>query len=178
MSADPVFLLTTRWSLASLLLGAGLHKSLHQERTRAAITAYFRVPHPLQQWTTWLVVTVEMTIGAALITPSTSRLASAGAAILFAAYFGIMALNMARGHRRVDCGCSFQRSEAPLSGAHLARNALLVTLAIAASVLHSGRTVGWIDGLQIAAAVACAALLYLSADALLAKPGHVVTQEM
>jgi len=177
MSLDPLFLLTLRYFLALLLLSAGLHKSANLGRVREAIGAYCTLLIGFEARVAWLVIGVELIIGGALFVPSAAQLAVLAAAGVFAVYFAVMALSWVRGHREVKCGCSFQHTETSLSGAHLVRNVLLVILAIVGSVAGSRREVSWVDGVQIAAAVACLSLLYLSADALLARPGNVTGRE-
>jgi uncharacterized membrane protein YphA (DoxX/SURF4 family) len=177
MNFDPLIVLTARYFLALLLLAAGLHKSADLDKVRGAIAAYRAVPSGLEKPAVWLVIGVEVAVGAALIVPSTSRSASLVAAGVFAVYFTVMSLNWLRGDRDVDCGCSFYHGDASLSGAHLVRNVLLVMLGVAGFQSDAGRAISWVDGVQIAAAVASLALIYLSADALLAHRGSTARRE-
>jgi Methylamine utilisation protein MauE len=177
MSLDPFLVLTARYFLALLLLAAGLHKRAHMGSVTAAIAAYRVVPVVFEKPVAWLLIGVELHVATALMVPSASRLASLAAAGVFAVYFAVMGLSLVRDGREVECGCSFHHSDASLSASHLVRNLLLMIVAVAGSRRDSGRAVGWVDGVQIAAAVVCLALLYLSADALLAHPGSTAARE-
>jgi uncharacterized membrane protein YphA (DoxX/SURF4 family) len=177
MNFDPLIVLTARYFLALLLLAAGLHKSADLDKVTDAIAAYRAIPRGFEKLAAWLVIGIEIAAGAALIIPSTSRSASVVAACVFAVYFALMSLNWLRGDRDVDCGCSFYHGEASLSGFHLVRKVLLVLLGVAGFQSDSGRAVSWVDGVQIAAAVASLAFIYLSADALLAHPGSTARRE-
>lgn len=172
-----MLLLTARYSLALLLLAAGLHKSVNAGSFREAIAAYCPVLIRYEMPVSLLVVGVEVTVGAALMIPNLSRLASLAAATVFGVYLTAMGLSWLRGDREVECGCSFHDSKAPLSGSHLVRNGLLALSAAVASGPGSGRAVSFVDGLQITTAVACLAIIYLSVDALLAHPENVAGRE-
>lgn len=174
MMLDPFVTLTAQFFLALLLFAAGVHKGADLSRLVAAISAYRMLPAHFERSVAWLVIATELTIGAALLVPSTREAAASAAAGVFAAYLVVVGLSLVRGHRNVDCGCSFHGRVAPLSGAHLVRNGVLVMLAVLASMPDSGRIVVWLDGVQITAAVLCLALIYLSLDSLLA---HKITVE-
>jgi hypothetical protein len=177
MILDPFLTLVAQCFLALLLLSTGLHKSTNPERVRAALSAYRVVPASCVRAVAYLVVGIELTVGAALMVPPLCKSASLAAAGAFAVYFGVMGLAIVRGYRNLDCGCSFHGRAAPLSGAHLVRNAVLVSFAVVASMPDSRRALGWLDRVQITAAVWCLALIYLSADSLLASKADVTGTE-
>lgn len=124
-----------------------------------------------------LLIGIEGGIGTALIVPGVREQAALAAACLLGLYFAAMALNIVRGRRQVGCGCSFHDRASALSGSHLVRNVVLVLLAVVASMPDSGRMVGWLDAVQVTAAVLCLALIYLSADSLLANSADVASSE-
>jgi uncharacterized membrane protein YphA (DoxX/SURF4 family) len=163
--------------VALLLLIAGVHKAADPGRVHAAIAAYRIVPASIEQPVMWLVIGIEITVGAALMIPVTRQSASLAAATVFAVYFAVMASSLVRGHRRVDCGCSLNRRETPLSGFHLIRNGLLVAIALVASGSDVGGAVSWLDAVQITAAVVSLALIYMSADLLMANQANVARRE-
>jgi hypothetical protein len=167
MILDPLLTRTVQLFLAILLIAAALHKSADPGRMRAAISAYRVVPVSSEDPVAWLVIGLEMAVGAALLVPILSKSASLAAAGVFAVYFALMSLSLVRGDREMNCGCSFSRQPARLSSSQLVRNSVLVMLAVVAWMPDSGRVVGWIDGLQIAAAASCLTLIYLSVDSLL-----------
>jgi uncharacterized membrane protein YphA (DoxX/SURF4 family) len=163
--------------LALLLLAAGLHKSTNLGRVRSALAGYRAVPFAFAKPIPWVVIAVEVTVGVTLMVPSTSHLASLAAAGVFAAYFAVMGLSWLLSHRVVDCGCSFHDKEVPLSGAHLIRNALLLIMAVVGFEPITERAVSWADSVQIGAAVAFLALLYLAEEDLLSHRRSVAIRE-
>lgn len=177
MMLDPSLTLTAQFFLALLLLVAGLHKHADLNRIMAAVSAYRVVPGYFTKPVAWLVIAIELTVGTALVIPRTRESASFAAAGVFVVYFVVMSLGLIRGHREIDCGCSLYGREVPLSGAHLIRNGVLVLVAIMASMSDLPRAVGWVDGVQITAAVFCLGMIYLSADSLLANGANVESLE-
>jgi hypothetical protein len=168
MTVDPAFVLTAQYFLALLFFVNGLHKAANLPELRATITAYRIVPSGIAHWIAGFVMTAELLLGVAL-TSGLSRLASLVAAGVLALYFAVMALSLARGLGEVDCGCGLHGRASPLSVTYLVRNGLLILLALLASMPASGRVVGSFDAFQIVAATLSLALLYISADSLLAN---------
>jgi len=101
--------------------------------------------------------------------PASRSLAALVAAALIALYAAAIGINLWRGRRDIDCGCAGPDQAQPLRPVLLARNAVLVALALLASVHPQARELGLFDGFVTLAASAVALLLYAAADGLLAN---------
>jgi hypothetical protein len=88
---------------------------------------------------------------------------------LLATYTLAIAANLARGRRDIDCGCFGPAARQPLSAALVARNAALLGVAVLALLPVQARALHPADALSIAGAVGFGALVFASANALLAN---------
>jgi hypothetical protein len=178
MILDPFITLTAQYCLALLMFAGGMHKSADVGRFAVAISAYRIVPACLERPVAMLLITIEVVLGASLVVPRAKEHAALVTACLLALYFVAIAVNILGGRRQLNCACSFHGRATPVSGFHLLRNAILILLAVVGSMPHSSRIVCWVDGVQITASVLCLALIYLSADSLLANSGDIASLEV
>ena len=161
---DPVAAWLARLALAGVFAAAALHKWRDLDAFAAAVAAHRLVP---EAWVGGLAPTFaacETAVAVLLIVPASAPHAAWAAAALLALYSGAIAINLARGRREIDCGCSSRPQ--PLSGGLLARNAALAAAAIPAALPDSERTLVWVDALTATAGLAVLALLWLAAQAL------------
>ncbi len=175
---DPVVLIVGRLALAALLLQAALHKLRDVRAFRAALANYALLPTAAVDAATAVVVALELTLGVALLAGGGATLPGAtGAALLLSLYTGAIALNLRRGRRHIDCGCTGPTRRQQLSGYLVLRNltiaASAVTLgALAGTAPRQPRAVTWPDAGTIGAALITLALLYTAAETLAANaPG-------
>jgi len=80
-----------------------------------------------------------------------------------------MAVNLARGRRDLDCGCSLSGAPRPVGEGLLVRNALLAALSLLAALAPGARSLGGIDLLTVGAGAAALLLLQAGAEAALAN---------
>jgi len=163
---DPVVLATLRAALALLFAAAALHKLRDPAGFGAVLAEYRVLPRSLLRAGVWLVPALEAGIALALLAPG--RLGPAAAAGLLTSYAAAVGLNLARGRRELDCGCLGPGQRQPISGALVARNALLAAGALACLLRVAPRALVWLDFATIAAASACLVLLWLGAQRALA----------
>jgi hypothetical protein len=169
---DPVVEHVLRGSLALLLATGAIGKARGFALFRAAVEGYALLPARLAGAAAAFFAATEGALGAALLAPARFGLrpaALAGAAALFALYGGAIAINLARGRREIDCGCGGAAAHVPLSGWLLARNAILVAMALACLRGASPRPLGAVDALAIAGGVSVLALVWTAAHGLLAS---------
>jgi hypothetical protein len=108
-------------------------------------------------------------IGAGLLLPGTRVAAAAIGAGLLVLYALAMAVNLMRGRRELSCGCGGPNDRRPI-GAWMVWRSLLLALALAlVNLPWTVRPLQAVDFLTVAAGVAVVALIYMSADALLAR---------
>jgi hypothetical protein len=167
---DPVIDATVRTALALLLLAAAAHKIRDGARFRATVADYRLLPPTLVTVGAVILVLSEVADPVALAIARTWGLA--GAAALLGLYAAAIAVNLARGRRHLDCGCTGPALRRPISGWLVLRNLLLVAIALADLAPVTPRSLVWIDRLTVVAATAAFAACWMAADRLLATaPG-------
>jgi uncharacterized membrane protein len=166
---DPVIERMLRSALALLFLVAAVHKLRAPTAFRDQLADYRLVPGRATLAAAAAVVAGELTTGLALLAPSL-RLAAPGAAlVLLFAYSFAIALNLVRGRRDIDCGCSGPALRQPLTPWLLVRNALLVGIAVACLAPVRGRTLIWVDAVTVLGGVGVLAALYAASNRMLAN---------
>ena len=161
---DPIAAWLARLALAGMFAGAALHKWRDLGAFTGALAAHRLVPDAASGVLARAFAACETAVAALLLVPATAPRAACAAAALLALYSGAIAINLARGRREIDCGCSTRPQ--PLSGGLLVRNAALAAAAIPAALPASGRALVWVDALSAAAGLAALALLWLAAQTL------------
>jgi hypothetical protein len=151
---DPLLLLIAAGWIAALLLHAAVAKLADRPLFHQHIAAY-GVPESLQPALVWTLPLAEASAALGLVTPWRAAAAVLAAALL-ALYGTAMAWHLRRGNV-LDCGCG----GAPLTLSRwlVARNALLVAVALLAAMPAGPRDLGAADFAVAAAAVALGALL-------------------
>ena len=170
---DPVIELSLRLALALLFGAAAWHKASDWIRFGAIVRSYRLLPSWLVAPLTWLLPGVEVLIAVGLLLPSTRQVAAVGAAMLLLVYASAIGVNLARGRRDIDCGCSASSAHVPLSNWLVARNAILIVAAFILVMPARPRTLVWIDALTIMTAVTTLSLLW-SAGQRLAGTGQAL----
>ncbi|HME73146.1 MAG TPA: MauE/DoxX family redox-associated membrane protein [Myxococcota bacterium] len=166
---DPVVDRTLRGALALLFLVAAAHKLRAPVAFRAQLADYRLVPGRATQAVAAAVVAGELTTGLAFIAPPL-RVAAAGAAlVLLCAYSFAIALNLMRGRRDIDCGCSGLALRQPLTPWLLARNAVLAGIAVVCLAPVRDRTLLWVDAVTVLGGVGVLAALYAASNRMLAN---------
>jgi hypothetical protein len=155
--------------LAALLGSAAVHKFASRGEFQGVLEAYRLLPKKALTAAARLVPAAESSAALGLLVPATRRYACLAAAGLFLLYACAIAVNLARGRRDLDCGCSLAGGRRPIAPWMLARNAALTVAALAAALPWLSRPLGVLDLVTISAGAAAAALLYASIDALLGR---------
>jgi hypothetical protein len=178
---DPAFEHVLRGALALLLASGAAEKLRDLPRFRAAVAGYALLPERAANAASLAFALAEAALAGALLAPSGLGMrapALVAAALLFAVYGAAIAINLARGRRAIDCGCGGPAARVPLSGWLLARNALLVAVALACAGGAAPRALAAADAITIAGGVAALALLWIASHGLLAHaPAFARTPE-
>ena len=169
---DPALHVTLRIALALLLLSAARHKLAAPAAFRDAIADYRLVPGWATTATAVALVAAELGIGAALLVPVPVPVpglglgAAAGLATgaLLALYTGAIAVNLRRGRRGMDCGCSGPGARRELDSGLVVRNVILIGAAALCSLSVPVRPWIWLDTATVAGGVAVSGLLYAAID--------------
>jgi hypothetical protein len=166
MSIDLVIAWALRVGLALLFVGAAWHKLSDRARFEAAIRAYALLPTRASAPASWLLPAFEGAIALALLVPAWQRPATAAAAALLSLYTAAIAINLARGRRRIDCGCFSSRSATPISGTLVARNGALIGATCLLLLPVRMRPLVWVDALTLTTALVTLLLLWGAAQRL------------
>jgi hypothetical protein len=169
MHADPIFVIAAALAVAVILASAATHKLRAPARFANQVEDYQLLPRSLVRPVARLLPFVEVAVAFALLVPASRGTAALVAAVLLAGYAGAISINLWRGRRDIDCGCAGPEQAQPIRPVLLARNAVLVSLALVASLAPLSRELGIFDSFVVIAASAVALLLYAAADGLMAN---------
>ncbi len=166
LTVDPALALAARLGLALLFASAAWHKLRDLEVFRTALEGYRLVPRPAEGVAVFALIACELAIAGALVR---SSLGGLPAALLLTLYTAAIALSLARGLREIDCGCFGPAARQPLSAGLVVRNLGMIALALVCTLPAGPRTLIWLDVVSIGAAVGLGAILYGTANTLLAN---------
>ncbi len=165
---DPALHVTLRIALALLLLSAARHKLAAPAAFRDAIADYRLVPGWATTATAAALVAAELGIGAALLVlvpvPGLGAAAGLATGALLALYTGAIAVNLRRGRRGMDCGCSGPGARRELDSGLVVRNVILIGTAALCALSVPVRPWIWLDTATVAGGVAVSGLLYAAID--------------
>jgi Methylamine utilisation protein MauE len=164
---DPALGLLTIIDIALLFAIAARHKLQSLALFAEVFAAYRVLPGNAARRLAWVIPCAELTIAAALAWPASRGWAVFAAMSLLAAFACGLALNLARGRRDLDCGCTVMGNRRSIGAWMVWRNAVLVVALGAAALPWAARPLGAVDLLTIAGGVAASAMLYLAVDRLL-----------
>ena len=167
MSVDSGIALLVALAGALLFASAAAHKIRGFGAFEATLAEYRLLPAGLVRPMVMLVVVIECAVTVGLLVAETRAASAIAGAALLAAYATAIGINLGRGRRDLDCGCTFQHR--PIGGWMIARNLVLSGLLLIAAFPVSHRPLGVPDVVTIVATLLVAALLYLSADLLLGR---------
>jgi hypothetical protein len=170
---DPALAWLLRGGLAALFVAAAVHKLRDPAAFRAVLADYELLPRALVLPAALLLPAVEGGIAIGFFIPLLAPSVALAATGLLALYGTAMAINLARGRRHIDCGCTGPAGRQALGLALIVRNAVLAAAALASALPISPRPLVWVDGVTIPAGLAVLALLYAALDGLLAHAPRV-----
>lgn len=166
---DPAIAYILILSLAALLAQAALHKLTARGEFTRVLAAYGLLPQLAVPAVSALLPWAELLTALGLLFPGSRRYACGAAAALLLTYGCAMAVNLARGRRDLDCGCSLAGGRRPIAAWMLVRNAILACGAATAALPCTSRGLGVLDAVTIVAGALAAGFLYASTDALLGR---------
>lgn len=158
---DPGFALTVRWSLAIVFLLAVIHKLKAPVAFKATMKNYRLLPEFLLAPFLYAVIAAELAAVIALL--ANSPLGSGIAAGLFIVYTLAILVNLIRGRRDIDCGCSGPAVRQTLSAWLVVRNSGFLAAALLTIPASSPRSLVMLDWFTSVAAVTAFVLLYFAA---------------
>ncbi len=175
---DPLLSKAIAFGFAVLFIGAAWHKLSDLDRFEAVLHDYRLLPALVSRPFALLNPAIELTLGLSWISgllPHITALVSAG---LLATYALAMGINLMRGRIYIDCGCGFGVSgekEQTLSSSLVARNILLIGLAVLSLVPVAERDLGLTDTVVVVAGLLTAILLYAGSGQLIKNRAAIKT---
>ena len=160
---DSAFLLSIRWMLGVVFVVAAMHKLSAPASFVATLNAYRLVPTRFAAIAGYALIAAELVTALALVLNTAAG--SMAAAGMLAFYTLAISINLLRGRRDIDCGCSGPHLRQTLSVWLVIRN--LGFIALAALTVSSGiahRPLGILDWFTALAAAATFTLIYFSAN--------------
>jgi hypothetical protein len=164
---DPSVSLLVALAFAALFGSAAVTKLRAPAIFVATLADYRIVPRALVPTTGALVITLEGAVALGLVLPATRAVCALAGAGLLLVYGAAIAINLVRGRREIDCGCSLQRR--PIGRWMVVRNVSLAAALLVCAVPISERALGIADAVTIGAGLFVLILLYASLDLLLGR---------
>ncbi|MDO6442736.1 MauE/DoxX family redox-associated membrane protein [Marinobacter sp. 2_MG-2023] len=169
MMIDPIISTAAALALSVIFASAASHKLRHPGWFRRQVQEYELVPGLTVPIVATALPLAELTIAVGLLWSISRPYAAALAFILIAAYTLAIAINLARGRKDIDCGCSGPAMRQPLQPALFARNLLLAVMALCALLPMLDRSLSLHDSFVMIAAGTVLILLYTATDLWLAN---------
>lgn len=163
---DPVVTRAVGASLSIVLLAGAWQKLRDPVVFAGAVENYRLLPAPLVPLVARGLPLLELAAGLLLLFPETCFLGGAAALVLLLGVTAAVAINLLRGHDRIDCGCGGLSSQ-PLSWSLVARNGVLMGLVVLAAQETAGRPLVWADFFTVGGAVLALVGLYVSVNQLM-----------
>lgn len=168
VTLEPAFSWILALCCAVLLARAAVHKLLQWRDFILVVDNYRVVPARLAFSTATVVTMGELSASLLLLPPVTRPFGAFIAALLFATYAGVIALNLLRGRTSIDCGCATASKRRRIGAWMVWRNVVLAGAAGLATLPMAARALAALDVLTICSSVAALTLLYAAFDHLAA----------
>jgi Methylamine utilisation protein MauE len=157
---------------AALILFASLwHKLSEPDVFAGALDAYRLLPSVSVMLIAKLLPLMEAAIGLLILIPASRPIGLVLFAALIAIYAIAIAINLVRGRNQIDCGCGGDVHL--LAWGLVARNAVLVCIALAVSGPRVDRPYEWLDAITLVVGVLALYGSYLTFDELLRQFGRI-----
>jgi hypothetical protein len=164
---DPAIALLAKASLTLLFAAAAVHKMRHAQEFAGVVAAYQLSGERSSIVIARVLPVLELVVAIGIWAPPTRIAASLLGASLLAIYAAAIGINLGRGRRDIDCGCAFSgRGRSPIGWWMLARNAVLVSVALVPAAPIASRTLSPIDALTVLGGLCVLTLLYMATDGL------------
>lgn len=165
----PIIALSLSLFLAVILLSAASHKLRARHRFARQLADYDLLPAATVAWVSRLLPVAEVFVGVALLVPALRPVGALAAVLLLVLYSTAIAINLVRGRRDIDCGCSGPGLERPLGAPLIVRNGALLGMAVLVALPESQAALHGFDLFLIGACVITGLILYTATEGLLAN---------
>jgi len=131
-------ILVARLLLAVSFLSSSFPKLRHPRAFASKVQAYHRLPKPWVRPFAFTLPWLELALGLMLLVGWQTRLAALVSAGLLLVFLAAMSINLARGRKDLDCGCSGKQHSQKISWKTIARNIVLVLFSVPVAVWGGG----------------------------------------
>ncbi len=166
---DPAVGILVMWAFTVLFAHAAWHKWRELARFTATLAAYRMLPAQLVAVAGYGVALLETLLAALLCVPMARHGAAAAGSLLLVSYAIAIGVNLRRGRRDLDCGCTGPADRRSIAAWMVWRNGLLAMLLLAMVPGWGNRPLEAADGLTILAGFLAAVLVYATIDRLLGQ---------
>lgn len=170
MQIDPLIVLIACGVLIAVFVRALWHKLSDFPIFEALFADYEILPANLVAPALLVLVLAEAAIVTGLVIPATRQAAAIAAIVLLAVYGLAIAVNLRRGRYAIDCGCG--GSGQGLSWFLVARNAILIAIAVLALASPLVREISLSDAIVLGLSVVTVWLLILATEQTAANDAH------
>jgi len=164
---DPIVVLIANYCVALLFLLACYGKLSAFAVFRATLAEYELMPASVTGLCASIVIGLELAIGIGALVPSTASIAMVAAAALLLGYACAIGINLVRGRRDIDCGCTGPATRQLLSGWLVLRNIGLAVLAMVGAAVPGIRVLHAADLVLVGLAMFGAMSLYAAINQLM-----------
>lgn len=172
---DPIISTSAALALSVIFASAASHKIRHPSWFRRQVREYELIPGLMVPTAALALPVTELAVAAGLLWSTSRPYAGVLAFLLISLYALAIAINLARGRKDIDCGCSGPAMRQPLQPALLVRNGLLAVIALGALLPMLDRPLGLLDNFVIIAAGTVLVLLYTTTDLWIAYRSLLLT---
>jgi len=164
---DPVIQYCILGAFALMFALSAMEKYHDREAFQQHVNDYQLLPGAVVPGIASLVIAFEV-VAATLLITAAYRYGAIIGIVMLAGYALAITLNLWRGRTHIDCGCLGSSGEG-ISGFHVLRNLIMISLLVLTLLPAATRPLVWLDYLVIMAWLASAILTYVTANLLLAS---------
>lgn len=166
---DPVITIIISICMSLMFGFAAAHKLNNIAVFKATIVEYQLVPLALTGVMAILLIAAESLAAILVLVPAIRTYGLMIMAVLLFLYTMGISINLLRGRRDIDCGCSGPASRHELSGWLVLRNLVMLSLVLFATSPLAHRPANWLDAVVVLFSVMVASGLYMGINQLLAQ---------
>ena len=166
---DPVIIIIISICMSLMFGIAAVHKLRAFALFKATMNEYRLVPRALSGGVAFVMVATELAVALLVLIPATHTISLLVMALLLFVYTIAIGINLLRGRRNIDCGCSGPAARHEISEWLMLRNLVLLSLVLLATNPFTLRPMNWLDAVVVLFSVMVASGLFMGINQLLAQ---------
>ncbi len=166
---DPIITIIISICMSMMFGFAAAHKLTDIAVFKATIVEYQLVPLMLSGTVAVILIVAELLAAILVLVPAIRTYGLMIMAVLLFLYTAGISINLLRGRRDIDCGCSGPASRHELSGWLVLRNLVMLSLVLLATSPLTQRPANWLDAVVVLFSVMVTSGLYMGMNQMLAQ---------